>query len=205
MKCPCCLSELERGEDKRLQTLDEHVCRPNDEVCFKSAFHCSNSECDAHKDEIIWNRNGERYGTKQNAKWIDDNDGPIPSISRRLNVECYKHDKDYELCKIFDWLFKIKFHYSANKNGDILKRWRKLQIIRPDNTVYNSGPHMLKFSVGRIFRSWKVLGKRPDSTFHKRELMSCLNVFHKDEWWRKISRQFARVAIWHRGIECELN
>ena len=201
MKCPCCLAELELGKRMKLETLTEHVCNPNGEIALKDSYHCSNTECQAYKDEVVWNEDGERYGFKNNSSWLNGNDAPIPSFQRRMNVEIYKHDENYTLFTLFGWECKIEFKYISNEEGDILKRWRKVVWIRPNRTVYISGFHMLRYGISQTYRAWKKLGKNPSLNWCVEDLNGYVEKrFRDEEWWRKVCRVFALIALKHRGI-----
>lgn len=64
MKCPICEKELVVTGQERLETLDEHVCSPNDEPCLKDKYECVNRFCSAY-GMFMWNEYGELYSKNE--------------------------------------------------------------------------------------------------------------------------------------------
>jgi uncharacterized protein YbaR (Trm112 family) len=151
MNCPACKSELVIVGQKRLETLLEHVdCR---EPSLKDDFACSSPECPTHAAGVHWNENGETYcrdfRLENEIKYIDDNDAPFGSFQRQLNVEIYKHDENFTLITIFGWKFNVEFKYKSDEDGNILKRWWKLVVFKPDHTLYIPGIHMFFYMINK--------------------------------------------------------
>lgn len=66
MRCPMCKSELILGQGLKVyQTLEEHVCSPNDIPCAKEYFMCSNPSCVANSF-VYWDEMGESYRMNNN-------------------------------------------------------------------------------------------------------------------------------------------
>jgi hypothetical protein len=61
MKCPFCNRELVRGEDRRYETLCDHVSNPNrTNYPLRATYECS---CDDARD-LYWDFDGAVYMTK---------------------------------------------------------------------------------------------------------------------------------------------
>jgi len=201
MKCPRCKSDLVQGKDMPLETLSEHVCDPNGTPCMKPSYHCSNPNCEAGHEHVIWDQDGETYGGRD-IKWIDDNNAPFGSFQRKCNVEIYKKDENYQLCRIpcwplKDWKVKVNYYYGSNEDGDILSRKAGLEWITNEGVWYIWGTSMLRFGLSQIYRDWKTLRSNPNDEFVKGDLIEYVErAKDKDaQWWRKLSGVFARLAI----------
>lgn len=197
MLCPCCRALLEQGEMQRLETLSEHVFNPNGEVSLKPSYHCSNKQCKTHRFNIVWNSDGERYG-RWDSEWkermddndfIDGNDGPFGSISRQLNVTCYKKglEKDRTLFIIGDIRFVMEFEYEADTDGNVTKKSWNLRKWKRDGGGWVS----YEFPIISFWRTvkegimagWKMKrdGQKPTSGFQK--INFCVAKW-EDRWWR---------------------
>lgn len=186
-----------------LETLEEHVYNPNASPSVKQSYVCPNPHCQARR-QVMWNRDGERYGKACN--WIDGNDAPFGTISRRLNVEIYKKDEDYYLDTIpcwplKGWKVKVVHHNRANDDGKILSRGSSLEWHRPESggvyVIHIWGIRMLKHCLREIWRDWRDARKNPKNSYAKRRIEDCLERAKWDnaEWWRKWSASVARIAL----------
>jgi len=154
MNCPSCQHKLIHSGNVSIpyETLDEHVSGFNPSK--KSFYYCDNYKCDTSQEDvgkkrivlcektkqcnpikksIFWSRDGERYGHISGLKFVDNNDGPFGSISRRLNVEIYKKDENFQLINIWFYIFKVVYKYTADEYGEILKRKITIQISKKDD------------------------------------------------------------------------
>jgi uncharacterized protein YbaR (Trm112 family) len=175
MKCPVCKSELIVNGQERLETLMEHVgCR---EPSMKDSYICNNSNCITHQYGIRWNSNGELYCKKYYREneigFIDNNSAPFGSLERKLYVEIYKKDEN-KYFKIFGWTVEIKYKYKSNENGDILKKWTKINLWQKDHTLYIPGIHMFFYVVEKHFNKYN-----PD---YYDDFV--LPLRKNDDWWR---------------------
>ncbi len=141
MLCPSCRSPLEEAGLERLETTEEHVCNPNGTPSFKMAYRCSDGACITRRTNIVWNDGGERYGgnnwdTGERAEdkdFIDGNDSPFGTLSRKLNVEINRKGlpRNKTLFIIGNIKFLLEFHYRSDTNGKVLKKrftvekWRR--------------------------------------------------------------------------------
>jgi hypothetical protein len=206
MKCPVCKSDLNRGKDLHLETLDEHILQPNNKPSLKASYHCINTKCYEYTHDVVWDEYGDRYGGYRGMDdyipWIDNNDAPFGSIQRKINVEVYKDDENFLLCTIpiwplKGWQIRVKFFYKSDEDGTILKRNRKFEWIRPDGCYHIWGLNMLIYSCKKSFNDWKIVRKDPHNDWAREELEnaikrgSCKNA----EWWRKASSKFTGMLI----------
>lgn len=137
MLCPCCKSEIIIGSEKRYQTLDEHVCSPNDDSPMRLTLICSEPSCITRGHDVFWDADGDMYGgfTIPDFTFIGGNNSPFNSLARRLNIEIYKvgvKDKT-ELSPA--WLLGfyqpiIQWEYQANENGEVLKRSFSIRYLK---------------------------------------------------------------------------
>lgn len=157
MLCPICKSVLVVTGQERLETLDEHVCDPNGEVCLKDKYECVNKRCSAY-NRIMWEEGGDLYwkgewSRKEYFNFIDRNESPFGSFSRQMNIEIYKKDENFLLCTIFGRKIYVKYLYKSNEDGDILSRKWKFELITKDGTIYISGLRMLMFSIRKFHKN----------------------------------------------------
>lgn len=77
MKCPLCQFDLVPGEQRRFETLVEHVTAPNDEPSMKQGYTCVRPYCPAEIFSLHWLDNGEGpYGEAPfSLTYLDWNDG----------------------------------------------------------------------------------------------------------------------------------
>jgi hypothetical protein len=179
MLCPSCKTKLIVDGQARLETLDEHVSAPNDEVCLKDKYICPNTDCKISSCSY-WNEYGEFYCDKfseirkleKDGAFINNNNGPFGSFQRKINVEIYKKDEEYVLFDLGKYRFEVTFNYKSNEDGDILKRKRHLTIWEKDE---NSGGyiycqnffHSLSRKV-KIFHIQRGMKRTPDIFSNKR-------------------------------------
>jgi len=187
MQCPHCRSDLVVTGMAYLETSIEHVecVSPS----LKEKFECSNRDCKTHLCGIVWNRYGERYFGHTFKEFINANDGPFGSWSRKANIEISKHDEDYTIIRLGKFHFEKIFHYESNENGDILKRWSSIQIwIRREHgeELYMSGVRMFAYSVRTLENLKDQFLRMPTSIYRKRILEDMLS--YDRRWWRRASR-----------------
>jgi hypothetical protein len=208
MKCPACKSDLVEGESLRLQTTSEHVCCPNDEPSLKQSYRCGNQECETRKRGIIWNRDGERYGSDYPnlIAWIDGNDAPFGTWCRKANVEIYKKDENYYLgtipCRpLKGWKVKVVYSYQSNEDGDILKRRAGLEWLRPLEhgmyAIHIWGIRMLQHSLSDIWRDWRAVKKNPKNALARIRIEEHLerSEWRDAKWWQRWSAGVAKIAL----------
>jgi len=138
--CPVCKFEVVYEKHRNCQTLDEHVFNPNDEPSSKSTYHCSNQKCICNKQKVFWDCHGDIYGGFEipDSTFINGNDSPFGSHSRKLNVEISR--KGLKRSKYLSpwWTFKIwqpmiEYHYTSNTDGDVLSKRRSLIFLKKLN------------------------------------------------------------------------
>lgn len=203
MMCPKCYSSLIPREQKRVQSLSEHVCDPNGEPSMKQLYGCLNKDCACYIDNIRWTIDGERYGGKYDIdyKFEGDNDAPFGTIWRRINAE---HKEKLVLnVNLYFIKWRIKEKYIANEWGTTLKRYWKLEtFMRKENGLYayyHSGIHMLIYCIGCINRLCEAIKENPDTTWHKKELNEHAEYkswWPKTDWWRWVAMWYARFRLW---------
>lgn len=170
-KCPSCRQLLEEAGPKPLETLSEHVSNPNGPVSLKMSYRCSGAECPTREAGIIWNSDGERYGSFSfdHKKFIGENDGPFGTISRKLNVEIHK--KGLPEHKVIMTIGKKLHGPDGFANGAI-------RIMREFNYVSNEDGVVLK-------RDWKLVSWKMDRgtwTSYQWPLMSFFDTVERGIW-----------------------
>lgn len=138
--CPVCKSPVKISGQKNYETLSEHVSDPNaEERPLRDAYRCTNKNCICNSEEhdVYWNYNGEMYGGFyiDDEEFIGENNAPFGSFERKLNVEsrkCGVKDKTYLHPALCLWLLQpyIEYHYKANVNGDVVKRWFTIEFLK---------------------------------------------------------------------------
>lgn len=190
MKCPVCKSELVRGEDKEFETSSEHVCNPNqNSYPLRPTWECLNNKCELSGYDCFWNEYGELYSNIPYSKkinWINDNEAPFGTFSRKINVEIYGKGlkkKIYLSPALCLWFLQpmIEFKYLSNEDGDVLGKKMNLIFLKKSNGSYsihwNSWYNSLKYyfkSFKRIRKNWNkkhssFLRKELKEKFQKRE------------------------------------
>lgn len=194
MLCPCCKSDLVITGKAYLETVCEHVeCIP---VSLKNKFECSNLCCSTRKLGIVWNDYGERYGGGSSCNiFIDGNDGPFGSFSRKANVEINKKDENYTIFRLGKIRFEAVFSYVSNENGEILDRRRRVRVwIRSElggETLYLSGVRMFRHSYSTLNNLRKQFCQFPNSIYRDRILDEMKRIDRR--WWKIAARWSFRL------------
>lgn len=208
MKCPCCKTQLIEWKKLRLETLDEHICKPNGPVSEKMAYVCPAPGCPVNAAapavKVFWNEEGALYNDFDtstvesfkrdkeyfsNIPWIDGNDAPFGTFQRQINVEIYKKNENkivFVVPKWFPirkgWICEKVWHYKSNENGDILKRSWSLNWWIPNGmgsrTRYISGISMMKFELRTIWRNIIQIIKGND----KWAIQNLQRIIERSEW-----------------------
>lgn len=162
-KCPCCKSPIVEGKSEKYQTLDEHVSNPNSPSPSRPTLVCSNSECISQKSDIFWDFHGDRYGgyDLKDSDFINQNDAPFGSLSRRLNVEIYKKglkSKKYLSPAWCLWYYQpiLEHEYKADEQGKVLRHWIKIGFLKKDDRFGKN----YCIVVIPFWRTWKFLYSR---------------------------------------------
>ncbi len=201
MLCPICSKELVVTGQARLETIEEHVCAPNEEICLKDKYECINEACSAY-NRIMWGEDGDLYwkngwSRKEYFNFIDGNEAAIGSFSRKANVEIYKKDENFLLCTLFGNKIYVKYLYKSNEDGDILSRKWKFEIIKKNGSYYISGFRMLMYSIRKFHKN--LVEKTIDEEKFEKEYL-ILNEWQKKDWWRRLSCWWARTYCLIVGI-----
>ena len=76
MRCSICKTELVRGEDKKYETLEDHVSDPNKvDYPFRPTFVCPNLDCSVHKNSF-WDPTGAFFTSLDLDSYYVLRDGP---------------------------------------------------------------------------------------------------------------------------------
>jgi len=213
MKCPICKTELVEWKMLKLETLDEHVSGSN--VSLKMSYRCPSSDCPSFvelKPIAFWNHIGEVYSNDYNRlkalTFIDNNNAPFGTWHRKANVEINKKDENkllftFPCYPLKGWKVYSKWYYTSNEDGDILKRKLTFQIITSRGILYISGIRMLKFSLSRTYRTYKMAKTAKNNKCYVNELQTKTrkNPNKHDEWWRKVNAFAAKMALKNLGIK----
>jgi len=199
MRCSICKSLLVKGGQERLETIDEHICCPNEPPKMKDKFVCSNSRCASSLANSCWNEIGDYYGDyvwSKKFQFIDNLKSAFDSLARQLEVEIYKEDENYTWFIVPSWFpirkgwkCKVEYSYEANEKGEILKRKRQYKWVTSDNVYHIGNFRMLKFSLKRLWKSRK---------YNYRENLE-KNIKHskwpKAELWRRIMGKISVILL----------
>ncbi len=185
-------------EKKLLCPLCREVLVPstNPEHALLGRWQCKSEHCPTHWGGINWNLNGDTYSSDymkskalENSGAFIDNNAPFGTIGRELNVTIFKHDEDYYLGTLFGWRLKVEFKYKSNTNGEILSRKRELIFIKPDNTYYVSGLHMLFYTIKNYYREINLSNLDGSSPFEIPKKGS----WKAKKWWRRLAPVILRI------------
>lgn len=185
------------GQD-RLQTLCEHVERPNETPSLKSRYECRNAGCSAF-ESVCWNEGGESYALYGHDKYqsfetscIGNNTAPFGSFQRQMNVEIYKKDENHPLFGITTrWGYiEVAYHYKSDRDGNILSRRRSYNIWKKaefGHTLYTSGARMLIYCLKSFYRKLHSASLGPDDIFNRR--------WRDNRWWKQLSMWHNRTVL----------
>lgn len=192
LQCPHCRADLVVTGRDYLETICEHV------ECviptLKDKYECSNLDCETRKRGIVWNAYGERYGGGYPCDiFIDNNDGPFGSYSRKANVEIHKHDEDYTFFKLGRVRLEVRFTYRSNFQGEILGRKRKLWIwIREADDLaemlFVTGIRLFVHRVSILETLRRNFEQMPNSAYQRRILEEI--AWSNQRWWRTASKVY---------------
>ena len=74
MRCSICKTELVRGEDKKYETLMDHVMDPNlEDYPLRPTFVCPNPDCPVHGNSF-WSPDGEFFTNLDYEEYLDFKD-----------------------------------------------------------------------------------------------------------------------------------
>lgn len=208
LKCPVCKKDLEEWEERRLQTLDEHICDPNGIPSLKMSYRCPDESCMTRQQGVFWNEDGELYteeyvmDIKTIIPFIDNNNAPFGSFQRQSNVEIFRDDKKL-LFILPKWMpgilsemkIMLKWNYKSDINGDVLKkRWVLKYLVKEDDGYYyhNWGVHMLIFGIKGILKARKIGGNT--MTWELRDNIERA-AWTDAEWWRKWNAVIAKLIL----------
>ena len=216
MLCPLCKSVLVVNGQERLETLGERVCRPNDEVCLKDRYVCSNESCTSHLHKICWERDGERYGfsTLPTARYdwmnpqsifINNNPSPFNSMWRRINNEERRDGDEYYVLPMFTkklgFIIKASKWRMVDEEDVVLEFGTRYSILTRqgeicDNPHYGiNGWHMFVFSIKQHFRDRKYK-LNCDKPF----VLKYRGTMDEGAWWRSLSYKikYAIEKYWYK-------
>jgi hypothetical protein len=162
---------------------------------LKTTLHCTNNLCWC-KLHVAWTldgdifmKDGASYTQRQEQKFIDDNDAPFGSFQRKCNIEIYKKDENYQLLKFSKWKVNVIFLYTADEDGKILKRKRKLEIWKKYGefgyTMWTNPFKMIMFSISQYRK--KREGYFTYTYCDLDEYRKPIEEWKKKEWWRRVS------------------
>ncbi len=198
MLCPICKSELILGEGlKKYETLEEHVCSPNDEPCAKEYFICSNTSCVTHSF-VFWDHMGESY--RLNTNYLEMKEKypytvPMNSWAKKKEIELEKHDEDFILLNLFFVRWKIKFEYEGDEQGNILSRKSKIEAqIRSKHgwQLHHSNLHMFIFCIN-WFKS--ILDRYERNPMNNYVIEELLREFESNKGDKRVYKIFANWWI----------
>lgn len=212
MRCPICKSVIVEWKKLRLETLDIHIACP-DEIPYSMAYRCGNGQCPSNngarstdeKPLVFWSEDGERFGMGNGLTFIDNNDAPFGSISRKINVEVYKKDENKKLCTLPLWFpsvlsgmtIRTKWNYQADEDGKILKRRLGFDYLTKEGVYHNWGIHMLSYCLRCTFKEWRRVKKDPENRWALDHLKQTIRQksWQGKEWWRNVNIFFAEMAV----------
>ena len=207
--CPACKSKVIITGERKFETLSEHVSDPNMEnYPLRDAYQCSDENCMTRKNNIFWDYMGDRYGYVKTVSCMDDdklfidlNDAPFGSHTRKANVEIYKKGlkKQAYLSPIFCLFFLqpfIEYNYEANEQGEVLKKSLKIKFLKPDKNIFKGGRYCYLFNP--FWETWIYHmkdAKRLIKNYRENKKPIILkNIFGKDDYWQK-SKRFIHILI----------
>jgi hypothetical protein len=193
MLCPICNSEIIQGSGYRVyQTLEEHVCSPNDPVCPKEYFVCSNSSCVANSF-VYWDEMGESYRLNENYFEMKEKypyTVPMNSWAKKKEIELEKHDEDFILLNLFFIRWKVKFEYEGNEQGQILNRKFKIEThvhSRHGWQLHYSSLHMFIFCIEWFKSILDRYERNPDNKYVIEELLREFKADNDRRLYKKLS------------------
>jgi hypothetical protein len=200
--CPVCKSEIIEGPRKRYQDLCEHVSDPNGEPSEKNTLICGNSYCKTHEYEIFWDSDGDIYTNSYHGSstlnFIDDNNSPFGSRTRRANVEIYKKGlKDKTLLHpgLCLWFLRpyIEFNYTADNQGKVLKVKRSLKFLKK---MDKTGSYCLAFYP--VWRTWRFLNRQFKTKLRNKNLELAFTKSINRDWPYRTFEFYTKVFYFRK-------
>ena len=213
--CPSCKKPVIITGEREYETLVEHVSNPNMEnFPLRDAYQCSDEKCITRKSDVFWDYYGDMYGlikVNNETVWgdtdeffINGNNAPFGSHTRKANVEIYKKGlkKSLSLHPIFClWIYKpfIEYNYVGNTDGEIIKRTYKLKLLAKNESgeyIYMRNPFWVTWSFlnwdkGKYISSYKrennldVLKKAFSDRYYNRSFIYKLHYYYmKLRYWK---------------------
>ena len=121
MKCPFCKTNLVPGEQKRFETLGEHVCNQNMvSHPLRNTFVCPNENCD-YSSVSYWNEDGEFYYTGDYKKFNwNVSHSPYGSMWRKIDMIHILSDKVRKILESSPVKPKYVYGFSYNLSRKIV-------------------------------------------------------------------------------------
>lgn len=146
-RCPFCKSKLFVIGIERIETLIDHVCNPNGIGSMQDIYACSNKKCESNNEEslIRWDWFGDLYMFGKNYKKFNElsnsviNNAPYGTTNRKTNIEIYKKGLKKRMIEVwpkwylFNFGFFIEYKYTADYEGNVLSKKRRLQLLKKSN------------------------------------------------------------------------
>jgi len=226
MKCPSCKSELifsgeakfayQEGIDLDLKAYAKsfYFCNNfkctasgEDDVKKRTVLIEKEKKCDPLKKRIFWNEYGELYGLCQNIKFIDDNNSPFGTHSRKINVEIYKKDENFLFLNVWFYKFMIEYKYKSNEDGCIIKRTPKIIVLKKiefwnfkynDYVYYVSWIRMLKFKLTNFYGEKRSFNRNINTdNFNKNSFQKILKTYKLTNYHNRV---YDYLLIWYLNV-----
>ena len=202
MICPICSSELILGPGtKRYETLAEHVQDPNAPSSAKEYFICSNSDCISISKKWFWDHMGDFYGSHgyelQNiVLFYHGITAARQSPARRIHIEVSKEDENFTLLHLGFFKVRVKYSYTADEDGNILKRKPRIEMWRRWKKGwinYIPGIKMFFFCLRQIKQLSMRLRENSSNEYVKMEFLREFNLDQDKRWWKKLYKFVIKI------------
>lgn len=183
MKCPKCQHDLAKTREERIQTMSEHISNPNGTPSLKSLYQCVNSDCQCFR-AFGWDSEGDFYALKYyhkvNDVFPDERYAAIGSFAKKMEVEVYGKglpEKKYLHPALMLWFFQpyIEWHGISDENGNILKKWFTVGILKKDKSFKNQYCIQAKFCWHTWAFLWKMFKRQYNRKDYKKAFEPSLN------------------------------
>lgn len=215
MLCRFCEKPLIKGEDKKFETLCDHVSDPNAmDHPLRPTYVCEDPECIANsKAKGFWDDYGDFYSSHRIADPHNKygHNSALNSFGMKMEVEVYKDDENFYIWRGFKYRLKIKYKYKANEMGEIIKRTPTLEIHRRDFSKFtdmfffwdwrrndwighHTNFHMLKYCKESYLRNLSEIGEAVKEGNLERALRYVEKEYKDRDYYKKWGHQ---SKPWH--------
>jgi hypothetical protein len=207
VRCLLCDSDLQNGEERRYENLEDHVCYPNrKDFPLRPTFVCPNSNCKTFK-KLFYDEVGYLYFHSNERSVLDElrstnkygSCSAYDSHAYRLDIIHYYEANKKVLFHTKNWKITVRFRVDVNENNRVRFKGVRFSTLKRDGNIWIyhiSNIRMFFYAINsarRIIQDMKnadMMNQKEGVKYSKKLLAEKTEVpswADKKEWYRKAS------------------